>query len=404
MLRKILLGLLICAISLLYGCAKNDTRLLHVAMGLTEDEWQIMREEIFPAFEQAYNCTIRSYQIEAADLVKKLEAMVKAKKMKIDVFSQDNMRLYQLVKNQLVEDLTKHREEISSEIPYLMQKVGIFNDRVYFFPYRPNVQIVYYNQDKFNKYNLQIPYTWEELLEVAKVFKEKEGYAKIGFKLWGGNPTTAAIYEMIISAGGYPFEFNDEGCKKTFTFLKELYPYLSADSKKAKWDTTITYLANESFYLAQNWPFSTHILIKEYNKQQIKAYSGWSGPLKEAHVIGGEVLGVPKGAKNKELALKFILFLESKEIQEKLVSKLGWPSIRDDIYAKVPDWQKPYFKAVKEAMRRGVYRPNVSYWDDFDKFLNEAITRIVINQEELNSVLNEYHEKMKRIKADDCGC
>ena len=207
-------------------------------------------------------------------------------------------------------------------------------------------------------------------------------------KLWGGSPTAAQVYEMVISAGAEPFEFNDEGWIKTFSFLQKLYPYLSPDSKKAKWDTTNTYLANGSFYVAQNWPFGVNIIVKDYGKEEIKAYPGWKGPLKEAHTIGGEVLGIPEGAPNKKLALKFILFLESKEIQEILVSQLGWPSVRDDAYGEIERWQKPYFEAVKEALKHGVYRPNVLYWGEFEKFLNEALMRILINKEDVKSVLD----------------
>jgi trehalose transport system substrate-binding protein len=389
--------ILILAFYLLSSCSKKEEVTLRVVMGLAEDEWQVINKEIFPIFEKRYNCKIEAYQVEAVDWLKKLKAMVKADKVNVDVFAQDNMRLYALVKNELVEDLSEYVRQIPKEVIPPMIKVGEFDGKTYFFPYRPNVQIVFYNEDKFKKYNLKTPRNWEELLKVAKAFKEREKVGRVGLKLWGDGPTTTLIYEMIASAGGNPFQFNDEGCIKTFQFLQELYPYLSPDSKKAKWDTTNTYLANESFYLAQNWPFAINIIVQEYGKKEIKAYQGWAGPLREAHVIGGEVLGIPRGAKNKNLALKFILFLESKEIQEKLVARLGWPSIRSDAYAEVATWQKPYFKAIKRALKFGIYRPNVSYWGEFDKFLNEAITRIMIKQEAVVPVLNEYHFRMKEI-------
>ena len=191
--------------------------------------------------------------------------------------------------------------------------------------------------------------------------------------------------------------FNDSGCRETFVFLQELYPYLSPDSRKAKWDTTNTYLANGSFYLAQNWPFGINIIVKDYGKKEIGAYHGWTGPVKEAHTVGGEVLGIPRGAPNKELAIKFMLYMESKEVQETLVSKLGWPSVRTDTYGKVEEWQKPYYDAVEEALKHGVYRPNVLYWAEFDQLLNEAVTRIVIDNEPAKPALNEYHLKMKKV-------
>jgi trehalose transport system substrate-binding protein len=382
---------------LIGGCKGTRKDVLNVVMGLTEQEWQVMRQEIFPRFEKEHGCRIEAYQVEAADWVRKLEAMVRAGKVSVDVFSQDNMRLHPLVAKRLVEDLSGHRKEIAPQILSSMHEVGTFDGTTFFLPYRPNVQITYYNEEKFKEYELDLPKTWDELLEAGRRIKSAEGVGRLGFKLWGGSPTATQVYEMIISAGGEPFEFNDPGCLKTFTFLKKLYPYLSIDSKKAKWDTTNTYLANESFYIAQNWPFGVNIIVKEYDKDQIKAYKGWRGPEKEAHVVGGEVLGIPKGAPNKELALKFIFFLESRQVQEILTSKLGWPSIRSDAYGQVPQWQKIYFEAVEGALAKGVYRPNVLYWGDFEKFLNEAVKRILINNEEVGSVLDEYHDKMQKV-------
>jgi len=377
------------------SCARGREESLNVVMGLAESEWKVMREEIFPLFEQEYGCTITFFQAEAGDWIRKLEAMVKGKNVTIDVFSQDNMQLAPLVKKELVEDLTEYRERIPPEIPSEMKRSGEFLGKTYFFPYRPNAQITYYDEEKFKKYGLEVPRTWDELLHVAKVFKEREMIGKVGLKLWGGNPTSTQLFGMIISAGGDPFTFNDAGCVKTFTFLQNLYPYLSPDSKRAKWDTTITYLSNGSFYLAQNWPFSTNIIVEKYKKKTIQSYHGWRGPAREAHTVGGEVLGIPKGAKKKELALEFILFLESRRVQRILLSKLGWPPARDDVYADISDWRKPYFESVKRALKEGVYRPNVLYWGEFNKYLNEAVTRIVLQGAEVQPVLDEYHEKME---------
>ena len=379
------------------GCEKNSETVLNVAMGLTEEEWQVMKKEVFPLFEKRHDCKIKAYQVDPADWARKLKAMVTGGRVKVDVFSQDNMMLYPLVADGLVEDLTRYAEKIPPQISPRMRGIGSFNGKIYFFPYRPNVQIVYYNSAKFAECGLAVPQNWDELLSIAKIFRKKEGVGRVGMKLCGGGPTTAVLYEMIISAGGSPFEFNDPGCVKTFEFLKELYPYLSPDSRKAKWDTTNTYLANESFFIAQNWPFGINIIVKKYGKSEIKTYHGWTGPQREAHTIGGEVLGIPRGAKKKELALEFMLFLESKEVQEKLAKGLGWPSVRPDAYGEIAGWQRPYFESVKEALSHGVYRPNVLYWPDFDRFVNEAFTRIAVKGEDTVSVLDEYHGKMKKI-------
>ena len=383
--------------------AAPEKTVLSISMSLTEEEWKVMREDIFPKFEEDYNCKIESYEVAAGDLPKKLESMAKAGKMEIDVFAQDNMQLAILVQKGLVEDLSAYESMIPDEVIDALIEAGRFDGKLYFMPYRPNVQITYYNEAKFKEYGLSPPTNWDELLNVAKTFKEKEGVGRVLLKGAGGAPTTCQMYEFIVSAGGDPLEFNDEGCIRTFEYLQKLWPYLSPDSKTAKWDTTNTYIAQESAYLAQNWPFGVPIIVKDYGKTEVKTYHGFSGPVREAHVIGGEVLGIPKGSPHKELALKFIEYMQSKEVQEILASKLAWPSIRTDATGKVEDWMKPYYESILEAMKYGIFRKNVPYWTEFDKLFNDAFEEIVINGKPVKETLDRYHDEMEKVKENYGG-
>ncbi|HWI64329.1 MAG TPA: extracellular solute-binding protein, partial [Symbiobacteriaceae bacterium] len=88
--------------------AKQEAKVLKVVMGLGEPEWKVMKEDVFPAFEKANNVKIEAMQVEAADVVKKLEAMKGAGKMEIDLIAQDNMALAPLVDKGLMEDLSAY--------------------------------------------------------------------------------------------------------------------------------------------------------------------------------------------------------------------------------------------------------------------------------------------------------
>lgn len=372
------------------GAQPAPPKVLNVVMGLGEPEWKVMKEDVFPAFEKANNVKIQAYQVEAADTVKKLEAMKAANKMEIDLIAQDNMQLAPLVEKGLVEDLSAYRSKIPSSVIPALVPVGEFGGKLYFMPYRPNVEINFYNEKAFQKHGLKPPTTWEELLAVAKTLKEKEGVGKVGLKLTLDGNTTVQLFEFIWQAGGDPTVLNDEGSVKAFTFLKELYPYLGPDSKKADWNTTNKFLATDSFYTAANWPFGVNVIVKEGGKSEIKAYGGWKGPSRAAKVLGGEVLGIPAGAPNKELAVKLMEHLMSKEVQETLVTKLAWPASRSDAYGTVEAWQKPYFEAINAAMANTKPRPNVSYWSVIDKSLNDAYREIVIEGKDVKETLNKY--------------
>jgi len=371
---------------------------LRVTFSLTESEWQVIRKEVLKPFQNKYGCKVEAIQVSQENLPKLLEALRLGGKMNIDVFGQDNMQLAILVKRRLVQDLSSEEKEIPKEVVPALVEAGRFNGRLYFMPYRPNVQIVYYNTDKFREYALKPPRTWDELYHVAKVFYEHEGIGRVLIKGAGGIATTTQMYEFIVSAGGNPLTFNDQGNIDTFTFVQDLWKYVAPDSKRAKYDTSNDYLAREAAYIMQNWPFGYRLLVKDYGKTNIMLYGGFAGPVRQAHVIGGEVLGIPVGAPNRHLALAFIHYMQSREVQEKLVSNLGWPSIRTDAYGQVPDWMKPQFEAVREALRYGVFRTNVPYWTEFNKLFNEAFVRIVINHTSVKSTLNDYHQRMESVK------
>ena len=373
-------------------------KVLKVSMGLGEAEWKVMKEDIFPPFEQKYGVKIEPLQIEAGDLIKKLDAMHKANAMDIDIITQDNMQLAPLVAKGLVEDLSQYRDMIPKEVIPSLVPVGEFDGKLYFMPYRPNVEIAFYNEDKFNEYGLKLPTNWDELLQVAKTFKEKEGIGRVIIKENLGPDSTVHMFDLIRSAGGDPTVLNDEGSIKAFTFLKEIQPYLSPDSKKADWNTPVEYLAKDSVYLVQNWPYTANVLVQEYSKKNILAYHGWVGPVKESHVLGGEVIGIPAGAPNKEMAIKFMEYLMSKEVQEKLVTKLGWPSMRSDAYGKVAEWQKPYFEAINEALKHAEPRPNLVYWADVDKAINGALREIIFEGKDIKTTLDKYHNMIEEAK------
>jgi trehalose transport system substrate-binding protein len=371
---------------------------LAVMMGLGEAEWRVMRSRIFPPFEQRHGVTIRGIQAEAADAVKKLRAMQRAGRMAVDLIAQDVLWLRPLVEADLMEDLSAHRQAIpATALPQLVE-VGTVAGRLYFLPYRPNVQIAYYHADKFAAYGLQPPQTWEELLAVARRFREAEGIGRVLLHGTLDQNTTTQVIEFIWAAGGDPLALDDAGAVQAFAFLQQLAPYLAPETRRANWNTANIFLATEAAYLARNWPFGVQLLVQEVGKTEIKAYHGWRGPVREAHVLGGEVLGIPKGAPQRELALEFMRYLMSKPVQEMLVASLGWPSFRSDAYGQVQAWQAPYFAAVQEALAHARPRPQAAHWAQVDRALTGAFRDIVYEGQPVQATLERYRRQVQEAR------
>lgn len=361
--------------------------ILTATMHLADAEWRVIRQEVLPPFEKACGCRVRAIDVPAEVLTQRLKAMRAAGRMEIDLIAQDNMRLQELVEAGLVQALDEREASLDASVLPVLAVEGIIGGRRYFLPFRPNVQIAYYNAEKFEAYGLNPPRTWQELLRAARTFKEKEGIGRVLFQAVGGASTTTQLYEWIVSAGGDPLDFAHPGTLATFRFLEELAPYLSPESRRAESDTTNDALAQEAAYLAQNWPFGIRLLIQDYSKRNIRTYSGWTGPVREAHVIGGDVLGIPVGAAHRELALRLIRHLQSREVQEILATGLGWPTIRDDAKGAVEAWLRPHVAAVQAALRHGIFRATVPYWAEYERIASEAAERILWRSEPATEVL-----------------
>ncbi|MBV8588179.1 MAG: sugar ABC transporter substrate-binding protein [Verrucomicrobia bacterium] len=96
-------------------------------------------------------------------------------------------------------------------------KALTINGKLYGVPYNTNVRVLLYRKDLFQKYNLSVPKTWEELLKDASTISEKEsGVAGLGLCTKQGS--VRAFQEFIsfffqVNNGENPFAY-DEAAKK----------------------------------------------------------------------------------------------------------------------------------------------------------------------------------------------
>ena len=369
---------------------------------LAEAERAVFDDVLLPDFEEKTGISVEFLQIEAADVIRQLEAQVQAGSVEIDLLAIDNNSLAPLVAGDLVEDLSEFEDLIPEETIDALLPVLRFDDTLYFLPYRPNVQINYFNTGAFEEYGLEPPQTWEELMQVGQTFQEEEGIGRIalqGSPEGGGGPVAVTVTEFIWQAGGDPLQINSPEAIEAFTFLQELSPYLSPQTATAKFDTMNTYMANDSIYLGRNWPFGVNVIVEEAGRDDIHSYSNWAGPAGPVSVLGGEVSAIPNGSPNRDAAMVFARYLMSKETQETLTRELAWPAVREDAYGVVEEWQQPYFESIRQSMENAQARPNVVYWGAVQGIMADAWARIVENGEDVETVLNEAQEQIDQEAA-----
>jgi trehalose transport system substrate-binding protein len=365
---------------------------LTFAISLAEDEKDAVRD-VLGRFTRATGVPVTMVSVTGDDLPEKLKVEVRAGRPSIDLFAKDALALRVLVDESLVEDLSEIPIPDGVRAALVPER---FAGRQYFLPFRPNVQVTYVNRDRFRRAEAAVPTTLDELRSVARALKRSaRDVPKVTIPLAQGDPAGVTVTEWVMAFGGDPLRLNDPGSVAAFEDLRSLWAegLLAPESLLAKYDTQVDYLQGETAWLAPNWPFTSQVFAEQDILTRFQVYEGWRGPVRAAHVLGGDVLGIPRGVegRRRETAFALARFLMSREAQQVLVERNAWPSIRDDAYGKVPAVLRETLGAVQAALAGAVRRPDVAYWSDVTQAMNEAVRRIVVAGEPTRPVLDALH-------------
>lgn len=370
---------------------ESDRQALTFSASLAEDEKPTVRD-VLERFRAGSGVAATIVAVTATDLPEKLKVEVGAGRPTIDLFAQDNLALRPLVDGGLVQPLDD--VAVPDAVPPAMIPPRFGGTR-YFLPFRPNVLVTYVNRSRLREAGATLPRTTAELRSVARAFRERRGAPKVTLALAEGAPAAITVAELVLGFGGDPLALNDPGSVAAFEFLAGLWRdgLLARESLVAKYDTQVDNLVSETAWLAPNWPFTSGVLGRQELLDRFEVYEGWRGPARAAHVVGGDVLGVPRGitGRRRERAVQLAVFLMSRDAQERLVAGNAWPAIRADAYGQVPAAQRETFEAVRRALGDGWHRPGVPYWPAVSDAMNEAVRRILQGGEPVRPVLDRLH-------------
>ena len=369
-------------------------------VALDDTELLVLRD-ILDQLEPELGAEVFLMNIDPSRLVARLDSMVaaaageeeEANPVKWDLVAVDNNKLGLLAAKELVQELPA--EELVNLYPaslmISLRPLRAFEGTFYFVPFRPNVKIAFYNEAKLAEEGLEPPQSWDDLLETAK------NGGRVAIQGHPGPAAAVTLFEFVRAAGGDPLTLDDDGSREAIRFLKELAPYIPG-SRTVQFDTANELLIDDQVYLVDNWTFAIKVVVEDFGKEEIKANSGWSGPEQESHVLGGDVLAVPKGAPNADLAVRLIELLVSKENQKAMRDKLTWMPVRLDAYDGVDPRLDPYFEAVRNAFARAEIRPTIPQWPLVEDCLNGAFQALIVEGGDIGS-LAEWSSILKEISS-----
>ncbi len=371
---------------------------------LAPSEAKVFDCVIIPEFEEMYpNISVHLTVECASDMVSTIESLVKGNDVGPTVIAEDNMVIGELLCAGDLMNLTPYESIISpptmiSSMANLMKYEETVYHGIYFIPFRGNIPLVWYNKTVFEKLNLPLPQNWSQLMYEAKVIYQKTGVEPIMFQGHGGASTATELYQWMVQAGGNPFVFNDSGDIEAFTYLDELSAYFAPNYIHGYWGSYKGLVSNEYYILDYQWPYIYSTMKSEgINVSGIGFYPGPTGPVNNDHLVGGDVLAIPKGATHIHSLLLFIKFLLSYNVQRDIIMMLGEPAVNSQAYNNLPSNVSSLFKAEENAFQTAFFREPVPWISEWNDIADSAFVKIVEDHapaSQIPSILSSANQEM----------
>lgn len=220
-----------------------------------------------------------------------------------------------------------------------------YHDKIYALPVSMNVAMLYYNTELFEKYNLQPPTTFDELIEVSKAFKE-QGVTPLA--VGGKDKWTVAMYQngIAMKTAGTKYvndalagkaSFDTPEIKKSVELMEELYSIgafpdgtlgLNRDEGQIPFlEGQIPMYYNGSWVASNIFDSTVKGKIKAINMPIVEGGVGT-----ETEFLGGadQVFMINSGVKDKDKTVEVYKFLMESLSKQRYMSGVGVPTWKVD--------------------------------------------------------------------------
>jgi multiple sugar transport system substrate-binding protein len=278
-------------------------------------------------------------------------------------------------------------------------------------PYGSETSVLGFRKDIFEKHGLEVPQTYEDMLEIACKIPELEpGMGGLASRAASGHHASHAFLLHLAPLGGKIFDDNwnpvmnsaegvaaaealktivdcgPEGAS-TFGFGEALGSFLNGDTAMFL-DTTV--VAGQ---------------IDNPKKSQVVGKVGWAmHPMgvRRGSQTGGFGIGIPANAENKDAAFLLMQWLTSKE-GDKLVALAGGNPSRFSTHADAEVNAKfPHMATFGEALQHADpdWRPIIPVWGKINADLGTTLSKVLTEDLDIQEALDGVAERTKAIMED----
>ncbi len=285
-----------------------------------------------------------------------------------------------------------------------------YEGKLYGMPWLNDTKFLYYNKEMLQQAGFtEAPKTWDELMNQAKVMKDK-GIVEFPI-VWSWKQAEALICDytsisesfggkMIID--GEP-TITDDANKVSLDFMVNSIEDGISNPKSTEFleeDVRGIFSSGKAAF-ALNWTYMYN-MANDPNESQVAgkvgiALSPGTNEVISASVNGGMGLAIAKGSKHPDEAWKYIEYLSSKDVQKEYAKNALpiWKSLYED--QTVIDTNPEVVAVSKEQYNHLANRPRVPWYGELSTNLQVNIQKALLGQISTDEALNQAQEKAEEI-------
>jgi multiple sugar transport system substrate-binding protein len=354
-------------------------------------------------FEAENNCTIEILGLEATDLKQKVSLDSQNKVGAYDLAMADDPWMPEYCEAGIFANLTELGYKADSDFVKASLDIGKYpyaEGDIYALPFAGNVQLLFYNKQVLDDAGMTVPESWEDVLKIAKAVNGKDG--KVGYVIRGqqGNPIVTDYLPILWAYGGDVFDKSGNltiDTKEAKEALK-LYMELLKNGANYEKNDIVAAVSGGKAAAALGWP--SWFISGETASADYAAIPSKATPTSAPHptgMIGNWMMGVTANSGNSELAMKFLEYVTSADVQKKAAEFGGVPT-RTSVFNDSELLAKyPYFATILTCTENSVVRPRLVEWTDIETAYGTELSSAISGTKSVDQALADARTAIEAI-------
>jgi len=292
--------------------------------------------------------------------------------------------------------------------PGMLEMVDTWNrheGELFRIPHNYETQYFFYRKDILAEKGLEVPQTWEEMVEVGKQLTTDEMYAVSDGLAKGGYLGVYVSY-LTQQAGGNPFDFGP-ALRESLQFIHDMiyeHEIFPSSALNKDFDQVNNDFVNDRVAMMRMWPYFFDYQESQedwYNEDKVGVALPPKGPEGRDTFVASWGWAIPNTSDKIDEAKTFVEFMTSVENAPKLAKMSTWfLSPRHSIMEGIDVEESRLASNLKKYSDAGVIssRPFHPNFRQASSIVEELASAYLTNQISLDEVIERGQEQMKALE------